>query len=206
MNIKFQFEKIDKNKKVIDISPKYQSYSFVENFIKLLYKRYGGTGVLGIAIDGTQRAIVGSYNGLIKRGGDDNGIVFDSRHAEWPVETRGIIVGTGTQAVALTDYSLQTPIDSGSESGELLYLPCSINNFETTSSAGTSSFEIIRLFRNESNSTVTINEMGIYMELYWASSASYYDSAMIIRDIVSPGQTVDDGEYLKATYTIQIAV
>lgn len=75
------------------------------------------------------------------------------------------------------------------------------------------SFNIRRLFRNNSGGALTVNECGLYASgtrfmsgdpnFLWVSWAH---SFCIARDLVSPGIAVADGEDLGVTYTPQITV
>jgi len=206
MDIKFQFEKLDKNKNIVSVSPKYQSKSFVENFLKLLFMDMivGGLNIYGI--DGVYRGMGASLRCVVNMGGEDFHRV-SALADDWnrlAVSDVGIIIGSGTEPILITDYQLQTKIHNGNEAGELEYLPCSGTNFTVNTGTDVASFEIIRIFRNNTGDPITINEMGI-SQIGSYSGYSYYTPALIIRDLVDPGQTVDDGEYLKAKYTIQIA-
>ena len=114
------------------------------------------------------------------------------------VET-GIVIGTGTTAVAPTDYQLATLIADGTSSGTLEYFSSSGTNL--TISAPTGSFDLERLFRNSSGGTITINEVGVYAAAHPSSEVRGF---CIIRDLVSPGFAVLNGEYMRVVYTISV--
>lgn len=124
----------------------------------------------------------------------------------WSSSTNnGIVVGTGTTAVAPTDYQLATQVLDGITSGTLEHFTCAATNFTT---AGlTASFDIERLFRNSSGGTITLNEVGIYSAMAQFSAQVNFtaiDHFCIIRDIVSPGFAVLNGEYARIVYTISV--
>lgn len=74
------------------------------------------------------------------------------------VDTYGIMVGSGTNAVSPTDYALQTQIAHGSGAGQLDYAGTSMVNPAT---AGNKRYmDIIRNFTNNSGSDVTFTEIG----------------------------------------------
>jgi hypothetical protein len=111
----------------------------------------------------------------------------------------GIVVGTGTNAVALTNYALQTLIANGNGAGQLNY---GAGTISTTSTTGTTRyFTISRTFKNNAAGSITVNECGIYC---MATSTPYY--FMWVRDLISPGQAVGAGQTLTLTYTIGITV
>ena len=112
------------------------------------------------------------------------------------VAKNGIVIGTGNTAVTSSDYMLQTRIVSGVATGEIEYFA---NIFTTVVvSAPNASFTVNRIFRNGSGGSVTIKEIGIY-----AMSEDAY-TYCIIRDVLGVPVTMDDGDYLKITYTFQV--
>ena len=115
----------------------------------------------------------------------------------------GIVVGTGTTAVAPTDYQLATQVVDGVSASTLEHFPC--GGSALTTSAPTSSFTLERLFRNSSGGSITINEVGVYATAnrLGASDLSHF---CIIRDLVSPGFAVANGEYMRIVYTITLTV
>lgn len=213
MDIKFQFEKLDENENVIELSKKYQSKSFVNNFLGILCSDMMAD-TTNTNVDGTQRTTYYKY-GVSQHGGVElptrgwGGGKYNSNQ-DLPVDDKGIVVGTGTEPVLVTDYRLGAQIANSNNSGGLEYLGCSCRNFIVNTGAGTASFEVVRMFRNNSGATVTITEMGIQQQISYRyvdfSTYSLNDRFLIVRDIVDPSQNVDDGEILKVTYTIQIEV
>lgn len=111
------------------------------------------------------------------------------------VVTRGIILGTGTNAVAIGDYVLQTPIAHGTGAGQLQY---GINNVPAsfTTSGSTTYFEWNRSFTNGSGGNITVNEVGVYCQWY----AAY--NVMMERTLNT--FTINDGT--SATYTYRFAI
>jgi hypothetical protein len=83
--------------------------------------------------------------------------------------THGIIVGTSTQAVDISDYHIVSPIAHGSGAGNLLYQACVVS--DVTVSGQNAYLTITRNFNNNTPNTVTIEECGIACNL---SSGSYF--------------------------------
>jgi hypothetical protein len=110
----------------------------------------------------------------------------------------GIVVGTGTNTVTLTDYNLQTLIANGSGSGQLNYSIVTLTSPTTTGS--TRSFTISRSFQNSYTSSTTINELGL--NVYGYSN----HPLMILRDLIPGGQAVDPNNTVTVAYTISITV
>ncbi len=81
----------------------------------------------------------------------------------------GIIVGTGSTAVALADGALDTLIASGNSSGQLEYSGTSISTLKRSTSE--TSYRISRSFFNGSGGTITINEVGLLMGINISSPA-----------------------------------
>ena len=98
--------------------------------------------------------------------------------------------------MAPTDFQLATEIDDGTSSGQLEHFPCSGTGL--TISAPTGSFVMERLFRNSSGGSIAISEVGIYV----IGTISF--EFCIIRDLVSPAFTINNGEYMRIVYTLSI--
>ena len=112
-------------------------------------------------------------------------------------DTNGLVVGTGTNAVALSDYALQTQITHGLGAGQLDYQATETAALQTVGS--TRSFEIRRVFVNQSGATITINECGQYV----AYGALVF---CFIRDVVSPGVAVPNNGSATLIYTLGVTV
>jgi hypothetical protein len=119
-------------------------------------------------------------------------------------DEKGIVIGTGNTALAPTDYKLATQIAHGSGSGEMIHYGCWGLNF--TSGAGVASFDVERIFRNDSGGAIVVAECGIYAATAMASSTPSAAKAFcIVRDLVSPTKSIGDGEYFKIKYTVQVS-
>lgn len=163
----------------------YPSESYITGFIDILYAYWAYTTQSVLDTGNTSRSV--------------------TYHATWyawgtaGTDTVGIVVGSGTNAVAMADYALQTKILHGTTSGKLDY---SNTTFVAPStSSNTRSFQIVRSFSNGSGGGITVNEIGVY----YAQGASAY-KFMGIRDVVPGGQTLDPGKVLTITYTISITL
>ena len=195
-----------------------RSRSFVQGFLKLQYPILGNrvaslsaTSVDGFSVEINETVLNNFFHALLSiapgRGGigmgGENGTTTASANADlWSSSiNNGIVVGTGTTAVAPTDFQLATQITDGTSSGTLEHFPSSGTNFSTSGS--TASFDLERLFRNSSSGSITITEVGVYSG--WSQSASDdMNHFCILRDLVSPGFTVANGEYLRIVYTVSV--
>jgi hypothetical protein len=108
------------------------------------------------------------------------------------VTTYGIVVGTGTNAVAATDYALQTLIAHGLGAGKLQYAAQGCDTNVTTSGANTY-FTATRRLDNGSGGTITIQEVGIYS---W--SGTYF----FCLDRTLSEYAILNGNYAICTYKI----
>jgi len=108
------------------------------------------------------------------------------------------MVGTGTTAPQVTNYNLQTKINHGSGSGQLLYGATSLT--APTTSGSTRFWKASRTFTNSSGSSITVNEVGLVL----AYQSSYY--IMIARDVLSSGVVINNGQVGTLVYTFAITV
>lgn len=74
---------------------------------------------------------------------------------------RGIFIGTGINAIALTDYSLQTIIVNGNTTGQVMYDNVA-HEFPITSGS-TRQFDIIRPITNISGASIAMKEIGLFV-------------------------------------------
>ena len=162
-------------------------HSFVRGFLDLLYAQMENTGKTVVDIGGTGRTVAGSpsnFNQVVYAGDDGD----------------GLLVGTGTTAVAIGDYSIETLIAHGSGSGQLDYKVQTLVDPATVGSSR--SFEIRRLFENKSGASITINEWALYADMGPSSEWT----ALMIREIVSGGQAVGDNFTANLVVTIKVTV
>lgn len=196
----------DSNKDPIFKGRRYKSKSFVNAFIRLMYREMGSIFHSVNDIDGVGQSdgyeenqlfsisVGGDSTQISSRDGGTNQIVriFDP-------DKISIVVGTGTNAVAVGDDSLQTIISNGTSTGNLEYHGTRAQNYSMDTGTDTSQFELERIFRNSSGGSITVNELGIYC-------AADNHSFCIVRDKLTSGVAVTDGQYLKVKYTIKVVV
>ena len=99
------------------------------------------------------------------------------------VSTDGLVVGTGSTAVTISDYALGTQIAHGVGSGQMEYGTGSIGS--AVVSGSTASFTVSRTFTNSSGASITINEVGIYVIATDSAAVSRY--FCIVRDVSATG-------------------
>ena len=165
-----------------------RSKSFVQALLAILYShvRQADNTVSYKDIGGTLRLIRNSGSSFALNAGDN-----DSSY--------GLVVGTGSGAVAVTDYVLQTQIVHGTGSGQLDHGADSFGSL--TISDPNASFTIYRDFLNSSGATITVNEEGLYAGANDTGAVTRF--FCIVRDVEAAGIAVADGQNLRVTYTIQ---
>lgn len=179
----YQYKIIDKNGKIVRKSRKRRAHSFVKGFLGMMYSLMGDSQSMYPVkdINGSDRTLQ-TYKSLYKV----NPPVSEVRY--------GIVVGTGSNAVSIDDYKLQTKIATGTSTGQLNYGSGSISSAVSTNT--TTQTIISRQFSNSSGGSITIQEVGV--NVYYETSGWYF---LIIRDTVSI--SLNNGEQLTFNYIIQ---
>ena len=177
--IKNQEGKLIKKQKLIE------SKSFVKAFIQALAEAFGNMSVSIIDTSNTVCTVSPS-----------SGFVWNASSAAGTI-VNGLVVGTGTNAVTIDDYKLQTLIAHGSTTGKLQYGASTVSLPSFTTTVG--SIILTRVFSNNSSGSITINEIGIYNIM----GNNYY--FCIARDIPTP-IILAIGEQLTLNYTIGVAI
>lgn len=165
--------------------------SYVLAFIDMLYVQanYGATMPNTPDTSNTTRAFTA------------NVYFFDSKSGIAGTDTSGIVVGTGTNPVALADYKLQTQINHGNGAGQLDY---GATTYIAPATSGTTRyFQILRVFTNNTGVTITPTECGIYTIF---NTGTYKFCS--IRDLIASGSgiAIPSAKALTLTYTIGATV
>jgi len=112
------------------------------------------------------------------------------------VTTSGTRLGTGTNAVAITDYALQTAIAQGSGAGQLMH---SNESYTAPVTVGSSrQFTLARVFTNKSGGNITVHEVGLY------GLGGPGNSFCLERTLYD--FTINNGSSATVTYTIGVTV
>ncbi len=109
---------------------------------------------------------------------------------------KGIVAGTGSTALDLTDFELTTKIAEGGSAGQFNYAATTISSL-TSPSSDTWSFTMDRDMVNNSSGTITVEEVGFYVE----NGTSAY---LAERTLVT--QAVLDTQTFNAKYTEKVVV
>jgi len=111
----------------------------------------------------------------------------------------GIVAGIGTNAVAITNYSLQTLIAHGTGAGQLTY-GAMVETSSWTVSGSASFFEATRTLINNSAGNITIEEIGFIVNLSSTTHRFLWDRTL------TGGYTVNVGAGVIINYKWQISV
>lgn len=179
----------DKQGKVIRRIRKRKCSSYVRQIIDMLHTHMGQIDTTVVDTGGTSRTM--SYSTTFA----GNNFMCN---AGATVTTHGIRAGTGTAAVTINDYALQTPIAEGSGAGQLSHGVTAISAQATVGSSR--EFTVARSFTNNSGASITVNEVALYVRFIDTLNASYY--AMIERSLLT--FTVANGASATVTYTISV--
>ncbi len=169
-----------------------KSKSFVRQFLDLLQSTFYGGGPRSA---GFARTIYGGYGTLWS----DNR-TFNA-NADAGSTAHGIIVGTSTIAPTINDFALGAQIGHGSGVGQLQYGNMAFGAVATDSTS--SHWTVTRDFANSSGGNVTVNEIGLSLTFHADVAGSYY---LCIRDVVSGGLVVPNGQTLTVNYRLIITI
>ena len=171
---------------------RYLSRSYVEQFSRLLFNTFSTQAETAVDTGGTTRDL---------KTGDTSQLRLKT-HALVDDSTYGLVVGTGTTAVAIADRALGTQIAHGTGAGQLQH---AAHQYTTTSVSGsTASFKLKRVFTNASGASITVQEAGIYAGQYDTGSTGRI--FLIVRDIISGGLAVPNGGAITIEYTVEVTV
>jgi len=188
-----EYELIDGNGRLLRKGRRRRANSFVGNIVALLFciTSYSTTTYVSQA----------GYPSAIR---DRTGALRDihmasaiTAAASYGTHTYGIRVGTGTTAVAIDQYNLASPITHGTAAGQLLYADTLVEPITRGSTEWL--FRIIRSFSNSTDSTITVNEVGLFLNI----SGGYF--AMLARDLTG-GIPVPSGATITFRYIISHSV
>jgi hypothetical protein len=112
------------------------------------------------------------------------------------LDNQGPVVGSGTTAVTIDDYKLDTQITKGAGAGQLGHEVTQVDA-DPTITGPLAHYDVTRIFPNTSGDTVTVKEIGLYTR---ATNTPFY--FCIVRDVLPASVDVPDGGSITVTYTI----
>ena len=218
MNVAYQLNQYDKRHRLLKEHSPQQSRSFVKAFLQLLYCQTSNLTQNVVDITNTSRSFAttpekSAWSDVCHPGLDsaDNCVylIGGGSSAGYPPRTdcgadeKGIVVGTSSTAVAVADDNLVAPIAHGSSAGQFVHYGCWGLNY--TTGASSASFDVERIFRNDSGGSIVVAEIGMYAGSMVSLLTFLELSFCILRDVLGATVTVLNGEYLKVKYTITVS-
>jgi len=163
-----------------------RSRSMLGNWYRILYAHMAVTSTSLVRTDGIDRGVINfGDNWKFVAAADEDDI--------------GIVIGTGSTAVSIDDYKLDSQIMQGTGSGQMRHLASTPG---WPSVAGSNcDFLTSRTFLNNSGGLITVRESGIYCRV---KGTTYYGYACIVRDVLATPQDVPDGGSITIDYTLRI--
>ena len=160
------------------------AHSFVIGYARFLWLKMAAPANQSITDTGTVSRTIWSWTPL------DTDVAAAS-------STQGLVVGTGTNAVALADTALQTQIAHGTGAGQLDY-GASVVSLPSSDSTSTTLI-LTRVFANSSAGTITVREIGIYAGFIDSGNATR--NICIVRDVATIA--LSSGDQLTLNYILK---
>jgi len=181
MKLSYEIIVTDKNGKVIH-REKRVSRSWLENYNHLMFGAFNSSNVTVTDRDGLPVEVPGpGYYTFWCKGGAG-------------VDYQGIVIGTDNTAVTISDYKLGAQIAHGVGAGQIQHLATVIPS--PTVDATSSSYTLTRSFINQSGSSITVREIG----LYGRAGAIYIG---YVRDVLGTEKVIPDGGAIAVIYTVK---
>jgi len=119
-------------------------------------------------------------------------------------DSYGIVVGSGTKPVVISDYNLASKISHGTGSGQLDYNPTTVDDLviDTSVSPPVAIIRMRRTFTNLSGANVTINEVGLIAALHTGGSLYY----LAARDVLPQTYTVPPNATATVIVTMKVVL
>jgi hypothetical protein len=187
--------------------------SFLNNFLKILEAlfRAGQVSMTSTTVTDTSGSSKTAFaewyacSTCVFGGGTPMGCKASSGDGSY-----GIVVGSGTTAVALDQYTLISPISHGTGQGQLSYGSMTVEDLglDQTVSPPVYRIRLIRTFVNFTSSAINMNEVGIMARNFWRDSAYVGNDVkfLITRDVLTTTYTVPAGGGASVAITIEVEV
>jgi len=173
------------------------SRSFVIQFLEFIYGMFSQQGYPGSNYDAT--ATDGTEDPIYTYG--DECVDHFNLMAGVNTSTYGIVVGTDDTAVTNADYALGTQLTEGTALGNITHGQMYYES--TLVTGGNVDFVLKRSFPNNTGSSITIKEAGIYIYSLMSAAAYYH---MIVRDVLGSAVVLADKCSLTVDYTWRTTV
>ena len=189
IRIYYQVIITDRHGRVVRRTRLRRSRSLLRQWIELLRVRFtqeNQPGVKDIA-GATVTIIHASTVGMLINGGTGDA-------------NRGPVVGSGSLPVDIADFVLGAVIPNGTGAGQLAYAATTFSGIVVD--ATSAQFTVSRIFNNQSGGPVAISEVGIHAQNNTSGQIQHF--FLIVRDLVSPAETVPSGGAATLVYTVRV--
>jgi hypothetical protein len=191
--LSFRIEVTDKNGKVIQAEER-PSDSYVKQWNQCINVVARQVSASIQKTDGTSAAVVMTGGGMLNSGGGALGTGPPSLSAA------GLVVGTGSTAVAIGDYALGTVCAQGTGANQFSHQAGTMTAPAIVGS--TCSWKVRRTFINNSAADITVREIGSYHTV--PASANF--TALGWRDVLLIPAVVPIGGAITVEYTVGVTV
>lgn len=202
-----ELEVLDKDGRVIQ-KHKQRGHSWTRNAYNMLFSQLAGVdgpdGLFGaglLNIKDTTGIVRWLTNPIGLKTADSMSTTTSGYRAAAGEATRGILVGSGTNAESFEDYVLQTQIGEGAGAGQLNHAVSEAHALTYTPATKVFKNELARYFNNNSGGAIDVNEVALVV--YALARNTLYKWVMS-RDKLASTVSVPDTGQLKVTYTIQL--
>jgi hypothetical protein len=182
---------------------------FIVSFMRLLYRHMGQTTRAIFDIDNVSRSFYPSYasfcavysGGISKQNPNDGEVQYGYKY--------GIVLGRGNTSVSMGDYYLETPIEHGEGTNQMLYYGGFSEGFLVGSTYA--EFSIMKAIENNSGASINVNEYILVCAsddptVIAVTSKDFANLFAVTRNVLSSPITVLDQEILKVIYTLRCVV
>lgn len=200
LQVTYQYD-IHESGILVKRSPSIECRSFTKNFAAIVMMEMGGVAT---AVD-TSNTTYTSVSTVV---------AGDWGYNPWRVtvgtsgnDDCGILIGTGTTAVTINDYMMETLIVHGTSAGQMQYANTTVGSPSATSTTAT--FRTTRVFTNDSGGSIDVEEIGLVTySNFWSttSSSAYSNKYILIIHDVTGGITVTDSQSLTINYDLTTTI
>ena len=183
---------------------KQKAHSYVIGWLQtqelFIANTYNSTGTLhGVLIKNTAGTVKTMLSNYILTVSSVGGSASPGLCSPAGTTTYGILLGTGSTAVTVNDYAMQTLIANGSSAGQLNYSATAVTG--AVAAQTTCALSVTRLVGNATGSTITVNELGMVFSMYDNGSQDYF---LIVHDNVT--QAIGAGQSYLVIYTMTTSI
>ncbi len=153
---------------------------------------YGSTASSLVDVSGSARGLFLAYtSGNTRLGGN----------APAGEGSYGILVGASDTPNTIATYNLGSKIAHGTDAGQLVYDATTVESLIKDASWY---FRVVRTFTNQSGGTVTIREIGLVLQLFYAAGGLC--QVLFARDVLTSPINVGSGQTLTVRYIISYSL